>query len=183
MKWKHFPRYWPFMREIHRSAENSRNKGRWRGALMFCLICGWINGWVNNREAGDLRRHTDRPHKCFHLMTSSCIYCDENPCCYYTDRFGMPSRKFVFSDILWAPWRLKSLATPCLTACAAQHQMNHQSLTLLALYDGNPPISGWLPHKISVMRKAIHGVAMLLKTHLSLVPHICISLSGQHWFR
>ena len=29
----------------------------WRGALMFSLICAWINGWVNNREAGDLRRH------------------------------------------------------------------------------------------------------------------------------
>ena len=25
--------------------------------LMFSLICAWINGWVNNREAGDLRRH------------------------------------------------------------------------------------------------------------------------------
>ena len=24
---------------------------------MFPLICAWINGWVNNREAGDLRRH------------------------------------------------------------------------------------------------------------------------------
>ena len=24
---------------------------------MFSLICAWINGWVNNREAGDLRRH------------------------------------------------------------------------------------------------------------------------------
>ena len=23
----------------------------------FCLICAWINGWVNNREAGYLRRH------------------------------------------------------------------------------------------------------------------------------
>ena len=25
--------------------------------LMFSLICTWINGWANNREAGDLRRH------------------------------------------------------------------------------------------------------------------------------
>ena len=25
-------------------------------ALMFSLICAWINGWVNNREAGNLRR-------------------------------------------------------------------------------------------------------------------------------
>ena len=28
----------------------------WRGALMFCVICTWINRWVNNREAGVLRR-------------------------------------------------------------------------------------------------------------------------------
>ena len=27
------------------------------GALMFSLICAWINGWVNNRQAGDLKRH------------------------------------------------------------------------------------------------------------------------------
>ena len=26
-------------------------------ALLFSLICVWINGWVNNREAGDLRRY------------------------------------------------------------------------------------------------------------------------------
>ena len=24
---------------------------------MFSLICAWINGGINNREAGDLRRH------------------------------------------------------------------------------------------------------------------------------
>ena len=34
---------------------NSPHKGQWRGALMFPLICAWINGWVNNRDAGDLR--------------------------------------------------------------------------------------------------------------------------------
>ena len=36
---------------------NSPHKGQWRGALMFSLICARINDWVNNREAGDLRRH------------------------------------------------------------------------------------------------------------------------------
>ena len=36
---------------------NSPHKGQWRGALMDYLICVWINGWVNNREAGDLRRY------------------------------------------------------------------------------------------------------------------------------
>ena len=57
IKWKYFPRYWPFVREIHRSPVNFPHKGQWRRALMFALICVWINGWVNNREAGDLRRY------------------------------------------------------------------------------------------------------------------------------
>ena len=57
IKWKHFPRYWPFVRGIHRSPVNSPHKGQWRGALMFTFICARINGWVNNREAGDLRRN------------------------------------------------------------------------------------------------------------------------------
>ena len=45
------------MRGIHRPPVNSPNKGQWRGAFVFSEICTWINGWVNNREAGDLRRH------------------------------------------------------------------------------------------------------------------------------
>ena len=57
IKRKLFPRYWPFVRGIHRSPVNSPHKGQWRRALMFSLICARINGWVNNREAGDLRRH------------------------------------------------------------------------------------------------------------------------------
>ena len=36
---------------------NRGHKGQWRGALMFSLICVWIKGWVNNRDAGDLRRY------------------------------------------------------------------------------------------------------------------------------
>ena len=57
IKWKHFPRSWPFMRGIHLSPVNSPHKGQWRGAVMFSLICVWINDWVNNHDAGDLRRH------------------------------------------------------------------------------------------------------------------------------
>ena len=57
IKWKRFPRNWPFVREIHRSPVNSPHKGQWRGALMLSLICVWINGWVNNREADDFRRY------------------------------------------------------------------------------------------------------------------------------
>ena len=59
--WRHqmetFSALLAFVRGIHRSPVNSPNKGQLRGALMFSLICAWINGWVNNREAGDLRHH------------------------------------------------------------------------------------------------------------------------------
>ena len=60
INWKHFLRYWPFVRGIHRSPVNSPHKGQWSGALMFSLICVWTNGWLNNRDAGDWRRR--RPH-------------------------------------------------------------------------------------------------------------------------
>ena len=57
MKSKHFPRNWPFVRGIHWSSMSFPHKGQWRWALVFSLVCAWINGWVNDREAGDLRRH------------------------------------------------------------------------------------------------------------------------------
>ena len=57
IKWKQFPCYWPFVRGIHWWPVNSPHKDQWHGALMFSLICTRINGWVNNGEAGGLRRH------------------------------------------------------------------------------------------------------------------------------
>ena len=50
IKWKHFPRYWPFVQGIHRSPVTQRPMTRG-----FDVFLG--NGWVNNREAGDLRRY------------------------------------------------------------------------------------------------------------------------------
>ena len=52
-----FPRYWPFVRGIHRFPVNSPHKGQWRRALMFSVICNRIHGRVINGEAGDLRHH------------------------------------------------------------------------------------------------------------------------------
>ena len=78
IKWKHFPRYWAFMRGIHRSPVNSPHKGQWRGALMFSLICVWINGWVNNREPVDLRRY--RVHYDVTVMIAWKIYIKSHVC-------------------------------------------------------------------------------------------------------
>ena len=68
IEWKNCPRYWPFVRGIHRSPVNSPHKGQRRGGLMFSLICTWINVWVNNCEAGDLRSH--RAHYDVTVMSS-----------------------------------------------------------------------------------------------------------------
>ena len=75
IKWKHFPRYWPFVRGIHRSLVNSPHKGQWRRVLMFYLI--WTNDWVNNRDAGDLRRH------CTHYNVTVMIKCHSREFCIW----------------------------------------------------------------------------------------------------
>ena len=74
IKWKLFQRNWPFVRRIHRPPVNFPHKGQWRGALMFSLICAWINGWVNTREAGDLKRHLAHNDVSVMLQTSCAVY-------------------------------------------------------------------------------------------------------------
>ena len=73
IKWKHFPRNWPFVREIHRSPVNCPHKGQWRGALMFSLIYAWINDCVNNREAGDLRCQHDHYDVIVMILLIGCL--------------------------------------------------------------------------------------------------------------
>ena len=63
---KHLSRYWPFVRGIHRWPMDSPHKGQSRRAL----ICPWTNGWRNNRDAGDLRRH--RAHYDVTIMHVHC---------------------------------------------------------------------------------------------------------------
>ena len=95
IKWKHFPRYWPFVRGIHRSPVNSSHKGQWRGALMFCLIRAWINSWVNNCEAGDLKRYL--------------AHCDVIVIGFLSQRPVM-RKAFPFCDVSGHIWRLHSSA-------------------------------------------------------------------------
>ena len=121
IKWKHFPRYWPFVRVIHRSPVNSPHKGQWCGSLMFSLICFWINGWVNNREAGDLRRY----HAHYDVTVMFKTYID-------------------------------GFAQDCSNSSAIGMELLQSCTKLL--------ICHWL-------------------THLPLMPHVCVSESGQHWFR
>ena len=113
-KWKHFPHYWPLVRGIHRSLVNSPHKGQWRGALMFSLICAWINSWVNNCEAGDLRRH--RTHydvignglRNSHLWWSSLAF--------YWEQFRSKCPTLVHA-MAWCCRATSQYQSPCWTWC------------------------------------------------------------------
>ena len=56
------------------SPVNSPHKGQSRRALMFSLICAWINGWVNNRDAGDLRCHRTHYDVTVMVNENCCIW-------------------------------------------------------------------------------------------------------------
>ena len=72
IKWRHFPRNWPFVREITGPRWIPRTKAS--DAELWCFfICAWINRWVNNGEAGDLRRY--RAHYDVIVMTFDITCC------------------------------------------------------------------------------------------------------------
>ena len=57
IKWKHFPRYWPFVREIYRSFHDEKNFNIWKDGLywnmaqiLVCLKC-YLSG-SDNRLTG-----------------------------------------------------------------------------------------------------------------------------------
>ena len=86
------------------------HKGLWHGALMSSLICVWINGWVNSREAGDLRRY--RGHYDIKVMDSVSmwhIHTKHNPSyrdwvaksiIYGTTNWGRPIKKHPYRSEL-----------------------------------------------------------------------------------
>ena len=77
---------------------NPPHKGQWRGALVNSLICAWTNDWVNNRDAGDLRRN--RAHYDITVMHCSGLniyllhwrLCTEN---HFTESLSAQNRNLV----------------------------------------------------------------------------------------
>ena len=70
IKWKYFPRYWPFARGIHRLPVNSPHKGQWRGALRFLwfalnkrLSKQW-RGWWFETPSRSLWHHCNANARC-----------------------------------------------------------------------------------------------------------------------
>ena len=86
---------------FHWSPLNSPHKGQWRRALIF-FIWASINAWVNNREAGDLRRH----HAHYDVIVMNYLNngtqtkqstikpCTSYPCCNMTKRQSSDNKWF-----------------------------------------------------------------------------------------
>ena len=98
IKLKHFQHYWHSVRGIHRSPLT--HKGQWRRALLFSLICRKIV-WVDNRDAGDLRRH--RAH--YDVTVMSCLV---------SWHYGCPSVNEI------------TLGAGLLRTCKVEIYVNHQ---------------------------------------------------------
>ena len=115
IKWKHFPYYRPFVQGIHWSPVNSPRRGQWRRALMFSLIWAWINGWVNNRDAGDLRCHrADYDVTVMWTQSYICIFFQVflDTCCNSKQYCRKANSNSICHQDLWQ--HILSLCTVCL---------------------------------------------------------------------
>ena len=164
IKWKHFPRYWPFVHGIHRSPVNFPQKGQWRRALMFYLICVWRKGWVNNGEAGDLRHysaHYDVTIMIYSINTSTSelqyvTICQERlfisfisdqflnqekaisiqNACIVSIGILIKIREYITVTSQWARWCHKSPASPSFTQLFIQAQIKENIKASLAFVLG-----------------------------------------------
>ena len=143
------------------SPVNSPHKSQWRGALMFSLICAWTNAWVNNRNAGDLRRRhayydvtVINLHIKGRLYLITIIYVVLHSGCANQSRI----RRYNNSDVIMsamASWITgASILCAAVSSCADQRQ--HQSSASLAFVRGiqRSPVDS--AHKRPGTRKCFH---------------------------
>ena len=113
---------------------DSPQKGQWRGALMFSLICVWTNGWTNNRDAGDLRPH--RTHYDVIIMEQASLWWCRTA--------------FVYISLLWRRNRRGSVSNHQPHDCLLNRLFRCRSkitskLRVTGLCVGNSPGTGEFP--------------------------------------
>ena len=120
---------------------NSPYNGQWRGALMFSLICTRMNDWVNNREAGDLRRH--RGHYDVNVMVTLWSLrqsCDNS---HHVTRGHVP---------IYVPSRCHFTET-----VPQRDDMYLNSFQLMAIVEGNSPKRSPFPRTTRTSRSKWHN--------------------------
>ena len=114
---------------------NFPHKGQWHEALMFSLICAWIKDWVNNREAGDLRRH--RAHYDVIVMNS-----DKLESVLGEQSFGIMSQKVEWQGC--SKMAFKQHLKTHIYSNPAQIKENIKAPHHWSLW-GNSPVTGEFP--------------------------------------
>ena len=136
IKCKHFPRYWPFVWGIHRSPVNSHQKGQWRGALMFYLICAWTKARLRKQS-----------RLCWFETPLCSLWRHCNGPCGWRSDYNV---QFITVTSWWARWRVKSPALPLFTKPFIQcRSKNTSKLRVAGLWAGNSPVTCELPAQMA----------------------------------
>ena len=102
IKWKHFPRYWAFVRGIHRWPVNSPHKDRWRGALMFKRLSNHLWGWWFETSSCSLWLHCNgRRYLKNHFLISKILYFESNltrNCAQWSNRYKIQHFKHLLGQ-------------------------------------------------------------------------------------
>ena len=163
---------------IHRSPVNSPHKGQWRGDLMFSLICAWTNGWVNDRDAGDLRHH--RAHYDVTVMTNNLPFVSSVTIVGDEARHCTQSLAFLFNtprpshycDVIMSEIasQITSLTIVYSIVYPVADQRKHQSYASLAFVRGihRRPVNS--PHKGPVTRKIFPFDDVIMTGTTILIP-------------
>ena len=183
MNWKHFPRYWLFVRGINRGPVNSLHKGQWRGALMFSLICAWIYRWVNNGEAGDFSRY--RAHYDVIVMHLPELQTAETPChscnatliCYLHDSTHMAMVIWGF-DILFVV-RLNKLSKRSPSVGGLRRSYISAMLDVLQTFNhvANNVFRMWI--KVAIFGKFRQNIYLFVAMSKYPVQHECTVECGK----
>ena len=105
-----------------------------RSSTVFS-ICAWRNSWVNNRYAGDLRRHRAN---CDVTVMFRRVSFQSHPHLY----------KIFSTTVQWrhtsgVTSRVPDNHTVCSKACPKQHHRKNQCSTLLVFCEGNLRVTGF----------------------------------------
>ena len=141
------------MHGIHRSSVNSPPKGQWHGALMFSLIWAWINRWVKNREAGNLRRHRAHYDVIVMLDCRNEYSCFKQTSLWITNAI-LPSISFPDDSLLWRHNGRGSVSNHQPHDCLLNRLFRRRSkktskLRVTGLCAGTSPVTGEFPAQMA----------------------------------
>ena len=154
---------------IHRSLVNYPHKGQWRGALMFSAICAWINGWVNNREAGVLWRH--RGH-CDVIAMSNAVHPMKNAWFYLIVVRLLPSYR-IACNICHEIWT-QLYCTSFMFYCYCYHFVYYDYYYCYYQYHF---ITMWLPQYWAVWLKSISPNNKTTNHNQRLTMHLLLMIN------